>query len=153
MYIHSTVVSESADTIRMGCWDRINPEMIYCRISKEMSSLYFGLHVFCLFEARAAEFDVVYTYTVAPVYIRVRSFLFNPGLEPPIDRINKPKVQLRHDLTIYHLWIITNVPFLYFLHDQSMTDIHIATEPAQGVTDILYPPKNRDSIWLKSSYG
>jgi hypothetical protein len=32
------------------------PEMKYCEI-KEMSSLYFGLAVFCLLEARAPEFD------------------------------------------------------------------------------------------------
>ncbi len=31
--------------------------MRYCLISKEMSSLYFGLAVFCLFEARVPEFD------------------------------------------------------------------------------------------------
>jgi hypothetical protein len=31
--------------------------MRYCEISKEMSLLYFGLAVFCLFEARVPEFD------------------------------------------------------------------------------------------------
>ncbi len=36
----------------------ISTEMRYCEISKEMSSLYFGLAVFCLFEARAPEFDM-----------------------------------------------------------------------------------------------
>ncbi len=30
--------------------------MRYCQISKEMSSMYFGLAVFCLLEARAPEF-------------------------------------------------------------------------------------------------
>jgi hypothetical protein len=30
----------------------IAPQMIYSWINKEMSSLYFALHVFCLFEAR-----------------------------------------------------------------------------------------------------
>ncbi len=29
---------------------------VRCKISKEMSSLYFGLAVFCLFEARGPEF-------------------------------------------------------------------------------------------------
>jgi hypothetical protein len=33
-------------------------EMRYYEISKEMSSLYFGLAVFCLFEARVPEFDI-----------------------------------------------------------------------------------------------
>jgi hypothetical protein len=31
--------------------------MRYCEISKEMSSLYFGLPGFCLFEATVPEFD------------------------------------------------------------------------------------------------
>ncbi len=31
--------------------------MRYCEISKEMSSLFFGLAVFCPFEARLPEFD------------------------------------------------------------------------------------------------
>jgi hypothetical protein len=37
------------------------PEMRYCEISKEMSSLYCGLDVFCQFEARAPEFEAVYS--------------------------------------------------------------------------------------------
>jgi hypothetical protein len=32
-------------------------EMRYCQIGKEMSSLYFGLPVFCLLEGRVLEFD------------------------------------------------------------------------------------------------
>ncbi len=35
----------------------IFPKMRYCEISKEMSSLYFELAVFRLFEARVQEFD------------------------------------------------------------------------------------------------
>ncbi len=31
--------------------------MRYCEIGKEMSSLHFGLDVFCQFEARVPEFD------------------------------------------------------------------------------------------------
>ncbi len=34
--------------------------MRYCEISKEMTSLYFGLDVFCQFEARVPEFDAVF---------------------------------------------------------------------------------------------
>ncbi len=34
--------------------------MRYCEISKDMSSLYFGLDVFCQFEARVPEFDAVF---------------------------------------------------------------------------------------------
>jgi hypothetical protein len=34
--------------------------------SKEMSSLYFGLHVFSLLEASVPEFAVVYTSTADP---------------------------------------------------------------------------------------
>jgi hypothetical protein len=34
-------------------------EMRYFDISKEMSSLYFGLALFCLFEARVLEFDTL----------------------------------------------------------------------------------------------
>jgi hypothetical protein len=34
----------------------VKPDMRYCEISKEMS-LYFGLTVFCLFEAEITEFD------------------------------------------------------------------------------------------------
>ncbi len=33
-------------------------EMRYCEISKEMLSLYFGLAVFCIFDARVPEFDM-----------------------------------------------------------------------------------------------
>ncbi len=35
--------------------------MRYSGISKVMSSLYFGLNVFCQFEARDSEFDAVFT--------------------------------------------------------------------------------------------
>jgi hypothetical protein len=49
-------------------WDRkwfsyAKSEMRYCEISKEMSSLYFGLAVFCLFEPRVPEF---YTQPLPP---------------------------------------------------------------------------------------
>jgi hypothetical protein len=37
---------------------QVGPGMRYCEISKEMSSLYFGLAVFCLFEARVPELDM-----------------------------------------------------------------------------------------------
>ncbi len=37
-----------------------SPEMRYCEISKAMSSLYFGLDVFCQCEARVPEFDAVF---------------------------------------------------------------------------------------------
>jgi hypothetical protein len=33
-------------------------EMRYCEISKEMSSLYFGLALFCVFETRVLEFNM-----------------------------------------------------------------------------------------------
>jgi hypothetical protein len=36
-------------------------EMGYCEISKEMSSLNFGLTVFCQFEARVPVFDAVFS--------------------------------------------------------------------------------------------
>ncbi len=34
-------------------------DLRYSQISKEMSSLYFGLKIFCQFEARVLEFDAV----------------------------------------------------------------------------------------------
>jgi hypothetical protein len=34
--------------------------MSYAKISKEMYSMYFGLDVFCQFEARVPEFDTVF---------------------------------------------------------------------------------------------
>ncbi len=37
----------------------LGSEMWYNEISTEMSSLYFGLSVFCLFEARVPEFDTL----------------------------------------------------------------------------------------------
>ncbi len=37
--------------------------MRYCEISKQMSPLYFGLAVFCLFEARILEFNTNTLYT------------------------------------------------------------------------------------------
>ncbi len=36
-------------------------EQIYCWISKVMSSLYFELDLFCLYEARTRECDIMYT--------------------------------------------------------------------------------------------
>ncbi len=36
---------------------RLTVKIIYSKINEAMSSLYFGLHVFCLFEAREPEFD------------------------------------------------------------------------------------------------
>jgi hypothetical protein len=41
--------------------DNCSPEMRYNEISKEMSSLFFGLDVFCQFEARVPEFDAVFS--------------------------------------------------------------------------------------------
>jgi hypothetical protein len=35
--------------------------MRYCQRSEKMSSLYFGLDVFCQFEARVPEFDAVFS--------------------------------------------------------------------------------------------
>jgi hypothetical protein len=43
-----------------------SPEMTYFCISKEMSSLYFGLDVFFVSEAIVPEFDGLYTSTAAP---------------------------------------------------------------------------------------
>jgi hypothetical protein len=36
--------------------------------SKKMSLSHFGLHVFCLFKARAPEFDVLYSYIASDIY-------------------------------------------------------------------------------------
>jgi hypothetical protein len=72
--------------------------MICCRISKEMSSLYFGIDLFSLFDARAPESDRVHNSTVDPVF-----------QEESIRRqaeYKKPKIQRRHhfaDLKICHL--------------------------------------------------
>jgi hypothetical protein len=41
----------------------------YCEISKEPSSLYFGLHVICQFEARVREFDMMYVSIFSAVTI------------------------------------------------------------------------------------
>jgi hypothetical protein len=38
-------------------WLPCFPEMRYCEISKEMSSKYFGVPLFCFFEATDPEFD------------------------------------------------------------------------------------------------
>jgi hypothetical protein len=35
--------------------------MRYCEISKKMLSVYFGLNIFCQFEARVPEFDAVFS--------------------------------------------------------------------------------------------
>jgi hypothetical protein len=56
---------------------------MYFWISKEMSSLYFGLDVFCLFEAGVPEFEAVFSihrtlYTFPA--IDVRDCVSNPGL-------------------------------------------------------------------------
>ncbi len=45
--------------------------MTYCEISKEMSSLYFGLDVCCQFEARVPESDQCSVYSVHKLYWRV----------------------------------------------------------------------------------
>ncbi len=94
--------------------------MRYCEISKEMSSLYFGLAVFCLFEASVPEFDTqpllpkscglctVYTYTEYCVKFRVSSFQLAEYI--------KPKIQRRHlvaDRTIPHLWVTAMRSFIF----------------------------------------
>ncbi len=54
---HIFVISLSYGKPR-GYW---LPEMKYCEISQEMSSLSFGLNVFCQFESRVPEFDAVFS--------------------------------------------------------------------------------------------
>jgi hypothetical protein len=48
--------------------NRVYAEMRCCEFSKEMSSLYFGLDVFCQFEARVPEFDHCSVYRVYVQY-------------------------------------------------------------------------------------
>ncbi len=64
-------------------------EMRYCEISKEMSLLYFGLDVFCQFEARVPEFD---QRSVCSVYCTegggVGGVAYQIlGLQPQMDRL------------------------------------------------------------------
>ncbi len=44
-------------------------KIIYYYNSKELSSLYFGLDVFCQFEPRVSELGAVYTCTAVPVFL------------------------------------------------------------------------------------
>jgi hypothetical protein len=57
-------------------------EMRCCQISKEMSSLYFGLDVFCLFKAGFPEFDLVFSVQCimySPQLLGSRGCLSNSG--------------------------------------------------------------------------
>jgi hypothetical protein len=94
-------------------------EMRYCEISKEMSSLYSGLALFCPFEARVPEFDTqpIPSPVQCTMYIEhcVKFWESNFKLAVYI----KHKIQRRHlfaDLRISHLWreglqaIVTSVP-------------------------------------------
>jgi hypothetical protein len=75
--------------IRVIVWPTLR-DMRYCEISKQMSSLYFGLAVFCLFEARVPEFDiprptVEYTlYTEHCVKFWDSSFKLSEYIKPKI---------------------------------------------------------------------
>ncbi len=89
--------------------------MRYCEIRKEMSSLYLGLAVFCLFETRVSDYD---TQSLPPNICRLYSvqyivhFILRQiyiGLYSSFQLAEyiKPKIQRRHlfaDLTIPHLW-------------------------------------------------
>jgi hypothetical protein len=50
--------------VNIQAGSKLHTEMRSCEISKEMSSLYFGLDIVCHFEARVTEFDVCVQYTV-----------------------------------------------------------------------------------------
>jgi hypothetical protein len=94
--------------------------MRYYKISKEMSSLYFRLAVFCLLEPRVQEFGMqpppLWTvlfilYTEYCVKFWDFSFEFAEYIEP--------KIQRRHlfaDLRIAHLWLMSRL-LLSFYHD------------------------------------
>jgi hypothetical protein len=78
--------------------------MRYYEISKEMSSFYFGLAVFCLFEARVLEFDTQPLSPSSSGLHRTHCTL-SPG--SLASNWQKPKIQQRYlfaDLTIPHLW-------------------------------------------------
>jgi hypothetical protein len=68
--------NESLEDAPLG----VATELIYYQISKEKSSLYFGLDVFCIFEARVLEFCMINNFTAAPVFqwkrIRVQIITF-----------------------------------------------------------------------------
>ncbi len=67
-----------------GCY----PEIIYCLITKELSSLDFEPDVFCQFESRVQEFDAVYTCTAVPVFNGKRLRLQFIRRQPRIGRIH-----------------------------------------------------------------
>ncbi len=86
--------------------------MRYCEISKEMSSLYFGLAVFCLFEARILEFDTqplpLNSCGLYNVHCTLNIATNSVTLVLTAKYIKPKKIQRRHlfaDLTISHLWI------------------------------------------------
>jgi hypothetical protein len=62
----------------LGLW-RIHPDMRPCEISTDMSSLYFGLDVFCQFECRVPEYHAVISalYTVQSTTVRGRGCMSN----------------------------------------------------------------------------
>jgi hypothetical protein len=81
-------------------------EMRYCEISKEMSSLYFGLAIFCLFEARVSEFDTQPPPPPCTVHCTHGVRFWHSSFK--LAEYIKTEIQRRHllaDLIIPHLWL------------------------------------------------
>jgi hypothetical protein len=74
--------------------------MIYCEISFEMSPLYFGLDVFCIFEARVPEFSTVYTAPPAHAVLWEKFRVLITRLQPQICRQNTSDPKYNDDITL-----------------------------------------------------
>jgi hypothetical protein len=87
-------------------------EIRYCEISKEMSSLYFGLAVLCLFEARVLEVDKQPLPPIKCTLYTEHCVKFWDSSFKLADYI-KPKIQRRHlfaDLRVSkNLWLLCSL--------------------------------------------
>ncbi len=112
------------------------PEMRYCEISQKMSSLYFGLAVFCQFEARSPEFDT----QPLPPYSWEPEFLNTLKWQLGWTCTRKYKVSKKFLLLSFILKNIDvqysrviwfNFIFLFNLHKKSIPSAHKNCSPFQ----------------------
>jgi hypothetical protein len=108
----------------------------YCEIRKEMSSLYFGLAVFCLFEARIPEFDTQPPLHAACTHWTLRQIL---GLNLQIGRIH-----LAQNTTTSLCW--SHIPRLCLWFSSSLS----WTIYAAQLKISLNGPRNGAKLNLKS---
>ncbi len=67
-FMNSRIIGHKLGFCEHDLWENTTKFFFSHKIRKEMPSLYYGLDVFCQFEARVWDFDVVYTSTAVQVF-------------------------------------------------------------------------------------